>query len=226
MTAVATNQDEVDWFHYVQAMLRYIGVECHLIGRDEIKRLDPLLDLDGVLLGAYTTGDGHTDPAGSTNAMAIGARRGGAEIYRHNRVIDINQQPGGEWKVVTEKGVIIAEHVVNAAGSFAPQVGAMVGLKVPIVNMIHQYLVTENIPEVEALDEEVPVIRDPRASCYYRQEQKGLIIGPYEMEGSQVWGLNGIDWSFDMELLPPDIDRLAPHHRPRWGRWWGSRCPS
>ncbi len=207
---LALNQDEVDWFHYVQGVLRLVGAECHLIGPNEIKNLFPLLEVGDVLLGAYTPGDGHTDPASSTNAMAIGARQGGAEIYRHNRVLDIKQRPNGEWEVITEKGSIVAEHVVNAAGSFGAQVGAMVGLNVPIVNMIHQYLVTENLPEVAALEREPPVIRDPRASCYYRQEQKGLIIGPYETEGSQAWGLDGIDWGFDMELLPPDIDRLTP----------------
>ncbi|MFQ6023896.1 MAG: FAD-dependent oxidoreductase, partial [Acidiferrobacterales bacterium] len=205
---LATNQDEADWFQYIQGMLHYIGAECHLIGSDEIKKLHPLLDTDGVVLGAYTPNDGHTDPASTTNSMAIGARKGGAEIYRHTRVVDINPRPSGEWEVISDKGSIIAEHVVNAAGSFGPQVGAMVGLKVPIVNMIHQYIVTENLPEVEALDKEPPVVRDPRASCYYRQEQQGLLIGPYEMEDAQLWGLDGIDWGFDMELLPPDIDRL------------------
>jgi dimethylglycine dehydrogenase len=208
---LATNQDEVDWFHYVQGVLRNAGAECHLIGPNEIKQLHPLLDVDGVLLGAYTPGDGHTDPASSTNAMAIGARQGGAEIYRRNRVVDIALQPGGEWQVITENGTIVAEHVVNAAGCFADQVGAMVGLRVPIVNMVHQYLVTEPIPEVAALGTEIPVVRDPRASCYYRQEKQGLIIGPYETENAETWGLDGIDWSFDMELLPPDIDRLSPH---------------
>ena len=208
---LALTEDDVDWFHAVAGVLRLAGSEIHLIGANEIKQLHPLLDVDGVLLGAYTPGDGYTDPASSTQAMAIGARRGGAEIYRHNRVIDINLRPGGEWEVITEKGTITCEHVVNAAGSFAPQVGAMVGLKVPLVNMIHQYLVTEAIPEVAALDEEFPVIRDPRASCYYRREMKGLIVGPYETEGAEAWCLDGVDWGFDMELLPPDIDRLTPH---------------
>ena len=176
---LATDKDEVDWFHYVQGVLRCVGAECHLIGPAEIAGLHPLLDMEGVLLGAYTPGDGHADPAGSTMAMATVARRGGAGIELRNRVVDIARRPGGDWDVVTERGKIIAEHVVNAAGGFAPQVGAMVGLRVPIVNMIHQYLVTENLDEVAALEREPPVVRDPRASCYYRQEQDGLIVGPY-----------------------------------------------
>jgi len=206
---LASSQDEVDWFHQVKGILDYVGAECHLIGPNEIKSLHPLLDLEDVIMGAYTPGDGHTDPASTTNALAIGARNGGATIVRHNRVLDVKQRQGGEWEVFTEQGNIVAEHVVNAAGSFGEQVGAWSGVDVPIVNMVHQYLVTENLPDVEALDREPPVIRDPRASCYYRQEQQGLVIGPYETAGAEAWGLDGIDWSFDMELLPPELDRLS-----------------
>ncbi|MDX1433138.1 MAG: FAD-dependent oxidoreductase [Gammaproteobacteria bacterium] len=207
---LATNRDEVDWFHYVQGVLRNAGAECHLIGPNEVKELHPLLDVHGVLLGAYTPHDGHTDPASTTNAMAAGARSAGATIRRHCRVLDVTRRASGEWEVTTEQGSIVAEHVVNAAGSFASQVAAMVGVGVPIVNMIHQYLVTEPVPAVAALTRELPVVRDPVASCYYRQEQRGLIIGPYEMADARAWGLDGIDWSFDMELLPPDIERLSP----------------
>ena len=207
---LATTRDEVDWFHYVQGVLRCVGAECHLIGPAEISDLHPLLDTEGVLLGAWTPDDGHTDPAGSTMAMAAGARRGGAEICLRNRVVDIVRRASGDWDVVTEHGTVTAEHVVNAAGGFAPRIGAMVGLRVPIVNMVHQYLVTEDLDEVAALERELPVTRDPRASCYYRQERRGLIVGPYETEGAQPWALDGIDWSFDAELLPPDTDRLMP----------------
>ena len=217
---LATNEDEVDWFHYVQGVLQCVGAECHLISPAEISDLHPLLNTEGVLLGAFTPGDGHTDPASSTMAMAAGARQGGAEIYVRNRVVDIKLRTNGEWDVVTEQGTIVAEHVVNAAGGFAPQVGAMVGLKVPIVNMVHQYLVTEDLDAVKSLEREIPVVRDPRASCYYRQERQGLIVGPYETDGAQPWALDGIDWSFDAELLPPDIERLIP-----WLESAGQRIP-
>ena len=208
---LAVTRDEVDWFRYVHGVLRLAGSECHLIGPNEIKQLHPLIDVDDVLLGAYTPDDGHTDPASSTQAMATGARKLGAEIYRFNRVTDTKQSPSGEWLVETEKGIITCEHVVNATGCFGPQVAAWVGLKVPYVSMIHQYLVTEPIDDVAALDKEFPVVRDPKASCYFRREKQGLVIGPYETSGAQAWGLDGVDWSFDMALLPPDIDRLEPH---------------
>lgn len=207
---LAFDQDQVDWFHYVKGILDQVGAECHLIGPREIRQVNPLLNTDSVLMGAYTTGDGHADPSGVTHAMAAGARNHGAEIYRNNRVTGIKKRSSGEWDVITEQGNIICEHVVNAAGSFCAQVGEMVGLKVPMVNMVHQYLVTEEIPEVSALEKELPVTRDPRSSCYYRQEQNGLIIGPYEMQ-PEAWGLEGIDWSFDNALLPPDTGRLEPH---------------
>ena len=205
---LALNDDEVDWFHYVKGMLDYLDIECHLIGQEEIRQLHPLLIVDDVKMGFYTPTDGHTDPASSTHAMAVGARLGGAEIYRHTQVLDTRLLGSGEWEVVTDKGSIICEHVVNAGGSFAKQVGEWVGLDLPIVNMEHHYLVTENLPEVEALDHEPPVVRDPKASCYYRQEQQGILIGPYEKQGAQAWGLNGVDWSFDMELLSPALERL------------------
>ncbi len=207
---LATRKEEVDWFRYVQGVLNYVGVESHLIGPAEITELHPLLEptLD-VRLGFYTPHDGHTDPSSATNSMAAGARQGGAEIYRHTRVTDISRHSSGEWEVATDKGNIVCEHIVNAAGCFGPQVAAMTGLRLPIVSMIHQYLVTENVDAVRGLDREPPVVRDPIASCYYRQEQEGILVGPYEMADARAWGLDGIDWGFDMELLPPDIDRLT-----------------
>ena len=205
---LAVYDDEVDWFHYVKGVLDYIGVNNYLVSPSEIRKINPLLNVDGVKLGFYTPDDGHTDPASSTNSMALGARNRGVEIVRRTRVTAVDQLPNGEWKVTTDKGTIVCEHVVNAAGSFADQVTQMSGFRLPIVNMVHTYLVTENLPQVEELNFETPVVRDPIASCYYRQEQKGLVIGPYEMENAQAWGLDGIDWSFDMELLTEDLERL------------------
>ena len=205
---LALTDDEVDWFRYVKGILDYLDIDCHLIDSIEIQAIHPLLVVDDVKMGFYTPNDGHTDPASATNAMAAGARMGGAEIYRHTQVLDTRLKEGGEWEVVTDKGSITCEHVVNAAGSFARQVGEWVGLDLPIVNMKHHYLVTENLPEVAALEKEPPVIRDPKASCYYRQEQDGILIGPYEKQGAEAWGLGGVDWGFDMELLTPEIDRL------------------
>ena len=205
---LAVSDDEIDWFHYVKGILDYIGVESHLVGPSEILEIHPLLDVNGVKLGFYTPNDGHTDPASSTNSMAAGARDSGVEIYRRTRVTGIERSNNGEWIVETDQGSIVCEHVVNAAGSFADQVAQMSGFRLPIINMVHQYLVTENLSEVDEREKELPVVRDPVASCYYRQEQRGLLIGPYETSGAEAWGLDGIDWGFDMELLPEELDRL------------------
>ncbi len=207
---LALNDDEVDWFRYVHGMLELVGVESHLIGPSEIRELHPLLDVSDVKMGFHTPNDGWSDPTSSTNAMARGARQLGAEIVRHNRVTAMSQLADGRWEVVTEKGRIVAEHVVNAAGSYGPQLGEMVGLDVPIVSMIHQYLVTEAMPEMAALDDEPPVVRDPRASCYYRRELDGLIVGPYERADSETYGLDGIDWDLHFHLTPANLEPLMP----------------
>ncbi|MCQ3814180.1 MAG: FAD-dependent oxidoreductase [Acidimicrobiia bacterium] len=207
---LARTNEEVDWHRYVHAMLNQIGVESHIISRQEVQELNPLLeDVSDVQTGFYTPNDGWTDPSGCTNAMAKGARQLGCEIQRHNLVLAMSQLSDGRWQVVTEKGLIICEHVVNAAGHYAPQLGAMVGLDVPIVSVIHQYVVTEPLESMKNLDFEPPVTRDPRSSCYYRREIDGLLIGPYEMANAQIYGVDGIDWALDFYLTPPDIDNIA-----------------
>ena len=208
---LAIDDDQADWFHNVKNVMELNGVEAHLVGHDEIKRLNPLVeDFSDIKVALHTPHDGWTDPSAAVNAMAAGARQLGAEISRQNRVTDMNQLPDGRWEVITEKGRIVAEHVVNAAGSYGPQLGAMVGLDIPIVNVIHQYLVTEAVPELADVAHELPVTRDPRSSTYYRQEHDGLIIGPYEREGAELYGMDGIDWNLAFHLTPPELDRLMP----------------
>ncbi len=229
---LARTADEVDWHRYVHAMLTGLGVESHLIGPGEIAQRHPLLtDLDDVRLGFCTPHDGWTDPSSCTNAMAKGARDLGCTIMRHTLVTGMAQRPDGSWDVEIVHGgadprlrrgasssdesssdheidTIHCEHLVNAAGHYAPQLGAMIGLDVPIVSVIHQYLVTESVPEVAALDFELPVVRDPRASCYYRQEIDGLLIGPYEMSGARAYGVDGIEWDLHFHLPGEDLDVL------------------
>ena len=205
---LAITDGDVDWFRYVKGILDYLGVESYLVGHAEMREIHPLINVDNVKMGFYTPNDGHTDPASSTNSMAVGARNQGVEIVRRNRVTGIDRTSGGEWRVDTEQGSITCEHVVNAAGSFADQVAQMTGIRLPIVNMEHQYLVTENLPEIQALEKEPPVVRDPIASCYIRQEQQGILVGPYETANAAAWGVDGINWDFDMELLPESLERL------------------
>ena len=208
---LAYKQEDLEWFHYVKGILDNVGSPAKIISTQEIPKIHPFIKSDGIIGALHTPEDGHTDPSSTTNAMAIGARNGGAKIYRHNRVIDIKSRPSGEWELITEKGIIICEHVVNAAGSYCPEVGHMVGLRnIPSINMIHQYLVTEEHPAIKKLKKELPVVRDPHSSCYLRQEGKGLLIGIYEKD-AKCWALDGMDWKFNMELLEPELDRLEEH---------------
>ena len=208
---LAVTEDQADWYRYVQGVLSSLGVESHLISPDEVRQRVPLMgSTDDIILGFWTPNDGWSDPTGSTNAMAVGARQLGAEIARHTLVTAVDQLPDGRWKVTTDKGEVTCDHVVNAAGHYSPQLGAMSGIDVPIVSMIHQYLITESLPEMAAQDVEMPVIRDPRSSCYYRREIDSLLIGPYETRNSITYGLDGIDWDLHFHLTPPDLEQLAP----------------
>ena len=209
---LAREQNDLDWFKYLYGISQSVGFEMEIIGPSEIKRIVPWLEVDDVIAGAYTTGDGHADPSGLTNAMARGATNMGAKIERHNRVIDINLLPSGEWEVITEKGTVTAEIVVNAGGCFARQVSQMIGSDMPLVNMEHHYIITGNVPEFVERDEEIPVIRDPYASSYIRQEQKSGLVGIYESKQmTEAWTPRGYpEWTSDSELFPDDIERLMP----------------
>jgi dimethylglycine dehydrogenase len=210
---LATTAEEIDWFNYIQGFAANVGFHMEVIGLDEIRKINPWLDTSGVLGGAYTTDDGHVDPSSACNAMAIAARNLGATISRRNRVLDINALPGGEFEVVTEQGSIVAEHVVNAGGCYAREVGQMVGVQTPITNMEHQYLVTEALQEFKDSDSELPVMRDPYTAGYYRQEQKSGLIGIYEQANSQeAWGASGGSpkWVAENELFDEDLERIGP----------------
>lgn len=210
----ATRPAEVEWFQRVAALGRLIGFDCEIIDPAKIRQVNPFVTTDGVLAGAWTTGDGHVDPAGCCNALARGARNMGATIVTGNRVIAINRRPSGEWQVDTEQGSMVCEMVVNAAGCYAREVSRMVGTDIPITNMKHTYLVTETVPEFLERDEEMPVMRDPWPSAYYRQEQKSGLIGIYETEGTEeCWDHRGgwPEWESENELFDPDFDNLAPY---------------
>ena len=210
----ALNEVELEWFKHVEGVSKLIGFEMHILGPDEIKQHNPHVDTTGVLAAALTIGDGHVDPAGCCMALAKGARDYGAKIERFTRVVDINQAANGEWEVVTDKGTVTCEHVVNAAGCYARRVAQMAGTDVPITNMEHHYLVTEPIQEFVDSDIEMPVMRDPYASAYYRQEQKSALIGLYETHsGFEAWAGRGgwPEWDSESELFEPDMDRILPY---------------
>ncbi|GAA2870990.1 dimethylglycine dehydrogenase [Aminobacter niigataensis] len=207
--SVASAPDRWEWLQASYRVFQTMGIDdVHLIGVDEIKKQCPILNTDGMLGGLYAAREGHIDPSGTVHAYAKAAKLRGAEIVEHNRVLELNRRADGQWDVVTEKGTIVAEHVVNAAGLWAKQVGRMVGIDLPVSPMEHHYLVTEAIPEIQALDKELPLIVDLEGFTYMRQEQKGLLLGIYEIDHKH-WNMDGAPWDYGIELIQEDTDRIS-----------------
>ncbi len=208
---LATTDEEVLWCRHVLGIARLAGYEAHLLGPAEIPQLHPYLDCFGVKAAFHTVTDGHVSPSDITHAMAAGARALGADVYRRTRVTDIKRLPSGEWQVVTDQGSIACEHVVNSAGSYAQVVGSWTGHQVPIVNMLHHYVITEPLQQLIELEQELPVVRDPFSHAYLREETNGILIGPYETSTAHIcWGGLPPDWNFESELLAPELERMVP----------------
>ena len=204
---LASVPDRMDEYRRHRGKARTIGLPFEVVGLDEIRRLHPLVDTRGLLGAAWNPDDGHVDPTSVTRALVKGAQDRGARLHRHTRVTAIERTRSGEWRVVTDRGNFRAEVVVNAAGTWAREVGRLVGLDLPIVAMEHQYLVTEPIPEVAAHGRELPLVREVDVSYYLRQEGQGLLLGPYE-RAARPFGVGGIPPTLGADLLPPDPERL------------------
>jgi dimethylglycine dehydrogenase len=204
---LASVPDRMDEYRRHRGKARTIGLPFEVIGPDEIRRLHPLVETRGLLGAVWNPEDGHVDPTSVTQALVKGARDRGARVHRHTRVTGLGRTPGGEWWIVTDQGELLAEVVVNAAGTWAREVGQLAGLDLPIVPMEHQYLVTEAVPEITALGREMPLLREVDVSYYLRQEGHGLLLGPYE-RGARPFGVGGIPPGFGTGLLPPDAERL------------------
>ncbi|MEJ2176704.1 MAG: FAD-dependent oxidoreductase, partial [Gammaproteobacteria bacterium] len=206
---VASAPARWEWLQSAYRIFQTIGIEdCYLMTPEEVKEKCPIMDVDGVIGGLWADREGYVDTTGTVHAYAGAAKKRGATVMEHNRVLELNQRSDGSWDVVTEKGTIIAEHVVNAGGLWAKQVGRMVGLDLPLSPLSHHYLVTETIPEVAALDFEVPMTVDLEGFTYMRQDQQGVLIGIYEIN-HQHWQIDGAPWDFGIELLQEDIDRIS-----------------
>jgi dimethylglycine dehydrogenase len=180
----------------------------------EVKDIWPLCDVDGIIGAIQHLEDGYIQPADLTQALARGARDRGAEINRRTTVAAVERLASGEWKVSTDKGDVVCEHVVSATGNFARQTGRMVGINVPVIPVEHQYIVTEAHPEIvkrkaQGLPE-MGVLRESDSSWYMREEAGGLLLGPYE-KGAPACYIDGPSADSEYELFPEDLDRLAPH---------------
>ncbi len=208
---LAYTEDEMDWLRQTLSVGRSLGFNIELVGPEKVAERHPFYNLDGVLGALHTPDDGHVDPTNVTMAMAAGARQKGVHIFRNCRATSITQAENGEWVVETEQGTITCEHVVNAGGTYARQMGEWSGLQLPMTSMTHHYFVTEPVPEFQNLDTELPVIRDDRkVSGYIRMEQNRGLIGIYEKENpNSVWH-DHCPWEYENWLFDADYDRVMP----------------
>ena len=210
---LAGTKERMEWLKTAHGRGRYLGMKTEVISAKEAKELMPLIDENHFVGAFYDEIEGHLDPSGTTHAYARSARIGGAEIHRQTKVEDLVQREDGTWDVITSQGNIHAEHVVNAGGLWAREVGRMVGLELPVLAMEHMYLLTEDMPEVAEINastgKEVLHAVDFEGELYLRQERGGMLMGTYERAG-KPWSPKETPWDFGHELLEPDLDRIAP----------------
>ena len=211
---LASNNDWHDYLKRERSKARYMGLDQEFISLDDVVKKNPLIDPKHYIAALWDPIDAEVDPTGVTYAYAKSAKIYGGKIYTHTPVIETNQRLDGTWDVVTEKGNVHTEIIINAAGLWAREVGKLAGINLPVQPMEHHYLITESIPEIEALekDKRLPVGTDFDGNIYFRQEGKGMLLGTYE-EKSTPWQINGTPLNFGHELLEPKLeniqDRLA-----------------
>jgi dimethylglycine dehydrogenase len=205
---LAGTRERMDWLKMAQARGRYLGMDLEIISVDEAARLFPLMNKQHFVGALLDPIEGHVDPYGVTHAYAKAAQLAGAEVVRHTRVTDCRPRADGTWEVVTGQGKVHAEHVVNAGGLWAREVGRMVGIELPVLAMEHQYLITGDIEELKGQKEQLHAI-DFEGEIYTRQERGGMLLGTYERAGVP-WSPRETPWDFDQQLLPEDLERIAP----------------
>ena len=204
---MAGTPDRWEWLQSAYRVFQSIGIEdCRLVTPEEARELNPIMSIDGLLGGMWADREGYIDTTGTVHAYAGAAKKMGASVIEHNRVLELNQTLEG-WEVVTEKGTISCEHVVNAAGLWAKQVGRMAGIELPVSPLNHHYLISDTIPQLEELDFEVPMTVDLEGFTYLRQDQKGVLLGIYEVD-HQHWMMDGAPWEYGFELQQEDPDRI------------------
>ncbi len=204
---MAGTADRWEWLQSAYRTFQSIGItDCRLVSVEEAVALNPLMSGEGLLGGMWADREGYVDTTGTVHAYATAARKRGATVIEHNRVLELNQTLQG-WDVVTEKGTISCEHVVNAGGLWAKQLGRMAGIELPVAPLKHHYLISDSIPALEALDFEVPMTVDLEGFTYLRQDQKGVLLGIYEVN-TEHWAMDGAPWDYGMELFAEDTDRI------------------
>ena len=204
---MAGTPDRWEWLQSAYRIFQSIGIsDCRLVSPEEAGELNPIMSTEGLLGGMWADREGYVDTTGTVHAYAIAARKRGAEYHEHTKVEALEQTRNG-WRVITDKGVITCEHVVNAAGLWAKQVGRMAGIELPVSPLKHHYLVSDTIPLLEEIDFEVPMTVDLEGFTYLRQDQKGVLLGIYEID-HEHWAMDGAPWDYGMELFQEQTDRI------------------
>ena len=204
---MAGTPDRWEWLQANYRVFQSIGIDdCRLVTPEEAGELNPIMSTDGFLGGMWADREGYLDTTGTVHAYAIAARKRGAEYFEHTKVEALEQTSDG-WRVITDKGTITCEHVVNAAGLWAKQVGRMAGIELPVSPLKHHYLISDSIPELETLDFEVPMTVDLEGFTYLRQDQNGVLLGIYEID-HEHWAMDGAPWDYGMELFQEQTDRI------------------
>ena len=204
---LAGTPDRWEWLQAAYRKFQSIGInDVHLITPEEAGDLCPIMSTHGILGGMWADREGYVDTTGTVHAYAGAAKKNGAEVIEHTQVLELNQIAGG-WEVVTNKGSVQTEHVINAAGLWAKQVGRMAGIELPVSPLNHHYLISDTIPTVERLDKELPLVVDLEGFTYMRQDQNGILLGIYEID-HQHWMMDGAPWDYGFELQKEDPDRI------------------
>jgi len=206
---LASNEVWHDYLKRERSKARYMGLDQEFVSLDEIAKKHPLIDPKRYISALWDPIDGEVDPSGVTYAFAKAAKVHGAKYYINTIVEDTKQKKDGTWDVITNKGNINAEIVINAGGLWAREVGHMAGIHLPVQPMEHHYLITESIPEIEAIGnyKRLPVGTDFEGNIYFRQEGKGMLLGTYEQR-STPWKIEGTPKNFGHELLEPKLDNI------------------
>ena len=204
---LAGTPDRWEWLQSAYRTFQAIGIEdVRLVTPEEAVELCPIMSPHGILGGMWADREGYVDTTGTVHAYAGAARKRGASVHEGVKVEALERVADG-WIVRTDKGEIRAEHVVNAAGLWAKQVGRMVGLELPVSPLNHHYLISDTIPEVAAMDRELPLVVDLEGFTYMRQDQQGMLLGIYEID-HQHWMEDGAPWEYGFELQQEDPDRI------------------
>ena len=204
---MAGTPERWEWLQSAYRVYQSIGIEdCRVGTPQEASKLNPIMSTEGLLGGMWADREGYLDTTGTVKAYAAAARKQGAEYYENTKVESLSQTKEG-WQIITNKGVINCEHVVNAAGLWAKQVGRMAGIELPVSPLKHHYLISDSIPEIEKLDFEVPMTVDLEGFTYLRQDQKGVLLGIYEIN-HEHWAMDGAPWDYGMELFQEQTDRI------------------